>query len=91
LPDLSRIATQVAAKGRAREGRSTGDFHVRSFAILLRRFSPSRRSLGVACIFESLISLVLSSAPMTADTPLLRDLSLEKVAGHDQRRCTPST
>jgi hypothetical protein len=58
LPDLGRIATQVAAKGRARVGRNTGGFHVRSFAILLRRFSPCRRSLDVACIFESLRRLV---------------------------------
>src|SRR4051794_7975727 len=41
-PDLSRIVTQVEVKGRA-GGRNTGVSHVRSFAILLRRFCPSRR------------------------------------------------
>src|SRR5437899_6136429 len=57
-PDLSRIVTQVAAKGRFRGGRNTGVSHVRSFAILLRRFFPSRRSLDIACIFESYCRLV---------------------------------
>src|SRR4029077_18370533 len=57
LPDLSRIATQVAAKGCSRAGRNTGGFHVRSFAILLCRLSP-RRSLDVTRISESLRCVV---------------------------------
>src|SRR4029077_3037751 len=57
LPDLSRIATQVAAKGCSRAGRNTGGVHVRSFAILLCRLSP-RRSLDVTRISESLRCLV---------------------------------
>ena len=63
LPDLSRIVTQVAAKGRARRGRNTGVSHVRSFAILLRRFCSSRRSGHVACVFEYFYRLVQYHSP----------------------------
>ena len=62
LPDLSRIVTQVTAKGRA-WGRNTGVFHVRSFTSLLRRFCPSRKSFDVACVFESFCRLVQRRSP----------------------------
>jgi hypothetical protein len=63
LPDLGRILTQVAAKGRSRGGATPGCFHVRSFAILLRSFCPSRRSLGIACVFEHFCRLVQRLSP----------------------------
>ena len=62
-PDLSRIVTQVAAKGRSAGARNTGVFHVRSFAILHRRFCPSRRSPDFTCVFESFCRLLQCRSP----------------------------
>ena len=62
LPDLCRIVTQVAAKGRSAGAQHRG-IHVRSFAILLRYSCPSCRSLGFACVFESFGRLLQCRSP----------------------------
>lgn len=58
LPDLSRIATQVTAKARVRAGAQHRGFHVRSFAILFRRFCTCCGSLDVISVFGPIFRIL---------------------------------
>lgn len=60
---ISRIVTQVAAKGRAGGGAAHRGIHVQSFAILLCYSCPSRRSLGIASVFKSFFRLFQCHSP----------------------------
>jgi hypothetical protein len=77
LPDLSRIATQVAAKGRARAGRNTGVFmsgHLRfCFAafLLLADLSTSPASSNPFAAFLGQAAPVEATAPASAEKECL--------------------